>query len=127
MPGPFELGGILLSRRTNDHRNVPIIGCVWLPERHLLLQLLARKTLRSLAFKFAYFYGLVVLLRRNFTYKCITRVGAGLEAKGVALKVLEQAIDTSTSTGRSMFDVLDPIAQFECLLHLDGKDLRNRP
>jgi hypothetical protein len=37
-----------------------------------------------------------------------------LDAKGVSLKVLEQAIDTSTSTGRLMFNMLGAIAQFEC-------------
>jgi DNA invertase Pin-like site-specific DNA recombinase len=36
-----------------------------------------------------------------------------LEAKGVALKVLDQAIDTSTPTGRLMFNLLGAIAQFE--------------
>ena len=38
---------------------------------------------------------------------------ACLEAKGVALKVLDQAIDTSTPTGRLMFNLLGSIAQFE--------------
>ena len=40
-------------------------------------------------------------------------IGARLEAKGVALKVLDQAIDTSTPTGRLMFNLLGSIAQFE--------------
>ena len=40
-------------------------------------------------------------------------IGERLEAKGVALKVLDQAIDTSTSTGRLMFNMLGSIAQFE--------------
>jgi DNA invertase Pin-like site-specific DNA recombinase len=38
---------------------------------------------------------------------------ACLEAKGVALKVLDQAIDTSTPTGRLMVNLLGSIAQFE--------------
>jgi DNA invertase Pin-like site-specific DNA recombinase len=36
-----------------------------------------------------------------------------LEIKGVALKVLDQAIDTSNCTGRLMFNMLGAIAQFE--------------
>jgi DNA invertase Pin-like site-specific DNA recombinase len=36
-----------------------------------------------------------------------------LEAKGVTLKVLDQAIDTATPTGRLMFNMLGAIAQFE--------------
>jgi DNA invertase Pin-like site-specific DNA recombinase len=35
------------------------------------------------------------------------------EPKGVSLKVLDQAIDTSTPTGRLIFNLLDSIAQFE--------------
>ena len=43
----------------------------------------------------------------------LVAIGEELEAKGVSLKVLEQAIDTSTSTGRLMFNMLGAIAQFE--------------
>src|SRR6476620_9108213 len=46
-------------------------------------------------------------------------IGERLDAKGVSLKVLEQAIDTSTSTGRLMFNMLGAIAQFERGLMLE--------
>jgi DNA invertase Pin-like site-specific DNA recombinase len=46
-------------------------------------------------------------------------IGERLDAKGVSLKVLEQAIDTSTSTGRLMFNMLGAIAQFERELMLE--------
>ena len=49
----------------------------------------------------------------------LVAIGEQLEAKGVALKVLEQAIDTSTSTGRLMFNMLGAIAQFERELMLE--------
>ncbi len=49
----------------------------------------------------------------------LVSIGEQLEAKGVALKVLEQAIDTSTSTGRLMFNMLGAIAQFERELMLE--------
>jgi DNA invertase Pin-like site-specific DNA recombinase len=41
----------------------------------------------------------------------LVAIGERLESKGVALKVLEQAIDTSTSTGRLIFNMLGAIAQ----------------
>ena len=43
----------------------------------------------------------------------LVSIGERLDAKGVSLKVLEQAIDTSTPTGRLMFNMLGAIAQFE--------------
>src|SRR5262245_32352096 len=50
-------------------------------------------------------------LARSVPHLC--EIGAKLEAKGVSLKVLDQAIDTSTPTGRLMFNLLGSIAQFE--------------
>ena len=46
-------------------------------------------------------------------------IGERLETKGVALKVLDQAIDTSNCTGRLMFNMLGAIAQFERELMLE--------
>ena len=43
-------------------------------------------------------------LARSVPHLC--EIGACLEAKGVALKVLDQAIDTSTPTGMLMFNLL---------------------
>ena len=48
---------------------------------------------------------------RSVPHLC--EIGAKLDAKGVALKVLDQAIDTTTPTGRLMFNMLGAIAQFE--------------
>jgi Site-specific recombinases, DNA invertase Pin homologs len=49
----------------------------------------------------------------------LVSLGERLDAKGVSLKVLEQAIDTSTPTGRLMFNMLGAIAQFERELMLE--------
>lgn len=49
----------------------------------------------------------------------LVAIGERLDAKGVALKVLDQAIDTSTPTGRLMFNMLGSIAQFERELMLE--------
>ena len=49
----------------------------------------------------------------------LVTIGERLEDKGVALKVLEQAIDTSNCTGRLMFNMLGAIAQFERELMLE--------
>jgi DNA invertase Pin-like site-specific DNA recombinase len=49
----------------------------------------------------------------------LVAIGERLEAKGVSLKVLDQAIDTSTPTGRLMFNMLGAIAQFERELMLE--------
>ena len=43
----------------------------------------------------------------------LSTIAAGLDRKGVALKVIDQAIDTSTSEGRPMFSLLSAFAQFE--------------
>jgi DNA invertase Pin-like site-specific DNA recombinase len=40
-------------------------------------------------------------------------IAADLEARGVELLVLDQAIDTSTPAGRMMFQVLGAVGQFE--------------
>jgi DNA invertase Pin-like site-specific DNA recombinase len=46
----------------------------------------------------------------------LTRIARQLEEKGVELIVLDQNIDTTTPTGKLMFDVLASIAEFETAL-----------
>ena len=41
------------------------------------------------------------------------RIVSGLNDKGVAFKVLDQSMDTSTSQGRLLFGILATVAQFE--------------
>ena len=43
----------------------------------------------------------------------LVAIGADLQARGVALQVLEQGIDTGTATGRLMFGMLGAVAEFE--------------
>lgn len=50
-------------------------------------------------------------LGRSVLHLC--QISAVLEAKGVALKVLEQSIDTATNEGRLLFNMLAAVAEFE--------------
>jgi DNA invertase Pin-like site-specific DNA recombinase len=50
-------------------------------------------------------------LARSTLHLC--QIAAELQRKGVDLQVLDQQIDTTTSTGRLLFNVLGAIAQFE--------------
>jgi DNA invertase Pin-like site-specific DNA recombinase len=43
----------------------------------------------------------------------LTRIAHDLKETGVGLKVLDQAIDTTTVTGKLLFDMLSAIAEFE--------------
>ncbi len=45
--------------------------------------------------------------------KHLVEITAALDGKGVALRILDGAIDTTTSTGRLMLNMLTSIAQFE--------------
>ena len=56
-------------------------------------------------------------LARSITDLC--NISRTLERKGVAFKVLDQQIDTSTSTGRLLFNMLGVIAQFETELRAE--------
>lgn len=57
----------------------------------------------------------------------LAKIADALEKKGVALRVLDQSIDTSTSEGRLMFGLLGAFAQFEADIRaerqLDGISL----
>jgi len=44
----------------------------------------------------------------------LAKIADQLKNKGVALKVLDQALDTSTSEGKLMFSLLGAFAEFEC-------------
>lgn len=46
----------------------------------------------------------------------LLKITAGLEAKGVALKVLDQSIDTTTPEGRMTYQILGAVAEFETSL-----------
>jgi DNA invertase Pin-like site-specific DNA recombinase len=50
-------------------------------------------------------------LARSILHLC--QIAADLDRKGVSLRVLDQAIDTGTATGRLLFHVLGAIAEFE--------------
>jgi DNA invertase Pin-like site-specific DNA recombinase len=50
-------------------------------------------------------------LARSTLHLC--QIAADLERKQVDLQVLDQSIDTTTSTGRLLFNVLGAVAQFE--------------
>jgi DNA invertase Pin-like site-specific DNA recombinase len=50
-------------------------------------------------------------LARSTLHLC--EISKRLESKGVSLVVIDQSIDTSTSTGRLLFNMLGSIAQFE--------------
>ena len=43
----------------------------------------------------------------------LTQIADGLKEQGIGLKVLDQAIDTTTPTGKLLFDVLAAISEFE--------------
>jgi len=57
----------------------------------------------------------------------LAKIADALEKNGVALRVLDQSIDTSTSEGRLMFSLLGAFAQFEADIRaerqLDGISL----
>lgn len=46
----------------------------------------------------------------------LCKIQEKLQAKGVALEVIDQKIDTSTSTGKLMFNMIAAVAEFELAL-----------
>lgn len=58
-------------------------------------------------------------LARSVEHLCA--IAATLEQKGVALEILDQAIDTSTATGRLTFHILGAIAEFERSIRLEAQ------
>ena len=58
-------------------------------------------------------------LARSVPHLC--EIGKRLDAKGVGLKVLDQAIDTTTPTGRLMFNMLEGA---HACRHRQGKSRR---
>lgn len=54
--------------------------------------------------------------RMGRSLKNLLEISAWLDKKGVSLMVLDQQIDTSTSTGRLMFQMLGVVAEFEATL-----------
>jgi DNA invertase Pin-like site-specific DNA recombinase len=56
---------------------------------------------------------IVKLDRLARSVRHLTQIGAELEALGIDLIVVDQGIDTSTPSGRLLFNVLGSIAEFE--------------
>ncbi len=56
----------------------------------------------------------------------LTQIAESLKERGIGLKVLDQAIDTTTPTGKLLFDVLAAISEFETAIRkerqLEGID-----
>lgn len=58
----------------------------------------------------------LVVTKLDRLARSVTHMGeilAGLEAKGVALRIMSLGVDTGTSTGKLMLNVLAGVAQFE--------------
>ena len=49
---------------------------------------------------------------QNWTFH-LTQIAHRLKEQGIGLKVLDQAIDTTTVTGKLLFDMLAAISEFE--------------